>query len=131
MGEQAALQNHCFYHLKLYISAPEGFVGRPWGAKFAFKMGIGEVNGARGAKNKPKTEGAEAAEGNKGADEPPKAIALIDPGPSLCRNVGFMLVKLSFSLPKKSPGSMYVLLFGGLLGGPRCSRATLRDPWGR
>ena len=71
--------------------APEGFVGRPWGAKLAFKMGIGEVNGVRGAKNKPKPDGAGAEEGNKGPDEPPKAIPLIDPGPSLCRNAGFIV----------------------------------------
>ena len=60
-----------------------GVLGDPGGGEVESKTGDEELNGDRGAHNKPKTKRAGADGEKKGPQGPPKGIPLIGPGSPL------------------------------------------------
>jgi hypothetical protein len=95
------------------------------------KTGGDELNGDRGAHNKPKTKRAGADGEKKGPQGHPRGIPLIGPGPPLGQSIRFTCIKPMFSLA--SLGCSKVLLggSGGALGGPKAPpRGSWGTPWG-
>jgi hypothetical protein len=83
------------------------------------KTGGDELNGDRGAHNKPKTKRAGADGEKKGPQGHPRGIPLIDPGPPLGQSIRFTCIKPMFSLASLGCSDMLLGGSGGALGGPR------------
>ena len=88
------------------------------GGKFKAQTGGEGVSVDRGARNKPKTKREGAEEEKKRPQKHPRGIPLIDPGPSLGRNVSIALVKPVFLLAPLGWSKVFLGGSGGALGGP-------------